>query len=194
MAAHRWYSLSLPIRRKLSAGLVLCTYLTAVIGVPIPASMFKENGQNAPCGCGSVEQSQGSCCCSLNGTGTPGCCGRPIAPQPVVIAEPVAPPQRACCAKRHAAPHETLANAKPALTPGARLNETSGFRWVMGLSAQRCMGIYSMWVNCASALVPPADVTCTITLVPLGWVASPSDAAIRLPNLPPEPPPRNLSA
>jgi hypothetical protein len=55
-------------RRRLCAGVTLAAYLTAALGVPLPAATAKDVSapfpcQDHPCGCRTAEQCWTNCCC-----------------------------------------------------------------------------------------------------------------------------------
>ena len=57
-----------PLGRRLCAGLVLVSYLTTSIGVPLPAAVAKDRSrpfpcQDHPCGCQTAEACWRHCCC-----------------------------------------------------------------------------------------------------------------------------------
>jgi hypothetical protein len=84
-----------PFGRKLCSGVVLLSYLTTILGLPLPAAPRKEDSSSAPgrrqaCGCQIVEPCQGSCCC---GTGRhASSCGSGADVEPAAEEQPPAPP------------------------------------------------------------------------------------------------------
>src|SRR5947209_6799168 len=105
MAWRHWISLRRPSRRRFRTGLVLLAYMTAVVGLPIPAPLLDRDSRdtalvNRPCTCDILDQCRGTCCCSQQR-----CCATPGSAADLPAAENSEPspvPERACCKKSHA--------------------------------------------------------------------------------------------
>jgi len=111
------------------------------------------------------------------------CCGKP--------SHPPADSSMAALGK------STVASApRPLSKQAPRTTAASGtqVQWVLTISTQRCSGLYTLWVTCGAAVPVPAAVSYHHFLRPIGWVASPTSKALRLPPIALEPPPRTHAA
>src|SRR5262249_12218683 len=113
-----------PVRRRLSAALVLVAYLAAAVGFPVSAAPPKERdstpapARGRPCCCGSAD----ACCCSV-----PEADGKAAEPD-----DPAEAPSPCCVGKE---------------THG-------GVRWVVGLQALKCRGHATLWISAGTVLPP----------------------------------------
>ena len=146
------------LRRRLCSGVTLLAYLIAVIGAPVPETSGQSPnacGQEVCC-CGTPEQCQASGCgCPHRGQlpapqealpeeeDTPSCCSHE-SKKPAV--------KSSCCVREPSTPSDVPIKSKP-----------NTVRWVIGMSAQKCRGGATTWLNAAPALPMQA---------PLSWQPS----------------------
>jgi hypothetical protein len=173
--------------------------------------------QNHPCGCLSAEQCWRSCCCftpeqrwawarehhvkppayaeppqqdkgwsthrlrdRAGGKATTqaacACC------QPALTA-------KSCCAaqKDRRSCHESVDHQS---AKGSRPPSRPGVRWALGMAAQHCQGLSTLWVSGGAVLPPPARLAWNPYLAPEGWLAYPDSLPLGLSIIPPDPPPR----
>jgi hypothetical protein len=138
-------------RRRLCSGVTLLAYLVTAIGAPVPEA--HGDGPNAcgqqVCCCGTPEQCQASGC---------GCPHRAKTPTPdEAPAEDEAPPS--CCShdSKKPAVKSSCCVGEPPAPSSEKPKEPSKskpntVRWQIGMSAQKCGGGATTWLNAAPAL------------------------------------------
>jgi hypothetical protein len=167
---------------KLVVGLALVSFFVSTMGMPLPATRFKDTFpcQDHACGCGSAEQCWQHCCCFTVQERWAWARDHAIAPPsyaellPSQEASPENGTPVRCC--HHHGFH------RPA----------SGFQGtkVFGFSALHCQGLATLWSGAALAVPPPPVSPWRPSLLPIGWVyrADFSPQAISISLL--DPPPR----
>jgi len=171
----------LSARRRLCSGLVLFSYLATVFGYPLPASPSAGNqesfGQPQACGCSAEAQRSGNCCCSVR-SGCPGCAGTSVAPEQ----------KKSCCQP----PTQPATNSTDPHKPGPAglSNAPARLTWVLGVAAQGCQGLSTIWLTNGAATPPAPPVLWNPALQPMERLANSNTAACRLPVAPLDPPPR----
>jgi hypothetical protein len=207
------------LRHRLAAGVALCAYLAAALGLPLPASPPREKGQpfpcmDHPCGCRTAEQCWTHCCCltpeerwawaRAHNVEPPAYAERPAGSAEGWNAAPLrdqvegkAPTkgrgaccraEKSCCADPACGRGCCHASTPPA---SVKTDATKGgVRWVLGVSAQRCQGLTTLWLSTGTTLPPPRAVAWAPCEVAAGWLPATDTAACLLSRTPPAPPPR----
>jgi hypothetical protein len=207
------------LRRRLAAAVTLCAYLAAALGLPLPASPPREKGQpfpcmDHPCGCQTAEQCWTSCCCltaeerwawaRAHNVQPPAYAERPAAADQGWSTTPLrdqaegkTPPhgRGACCRSEKSCRADSARDrgcCQPSTSPSSDKadNARGGVRWVLGVSAQRCQGLTTLWVSTGTTLPPPRVVAWAPSADPAGWLSSTDTTAFLLSRTPPAPPPR----
>ncbi len=214
MLGARWKIPWRPLRQRLAAAVALCAYLVAALGLPLPAAMPpRETGEpfpcmEHPCGCRTAEQCWTSCCCFT--AEQRWAWARAHHVQPPAYAERPAPAaqgwnstrlrdqgegksasrQGACCRTEKTCCTD-LACGRDCSRPAQKNSPArGGVRWVLGVSAQRCQGLTTLWTTTGTTLPAPRAVAWTPCEVPTGWLPATDAFACLLSRTPPAPPPR----
>jgi hypothetical protein len=210
-----------PLGRRLFACLALLSYVTTALGFPLPAPSQKQSDQpfpcqNHPCGCQSAEQCWRHCCCF-----TPEqrlAWAREHKVKPPEYAEKPAPqgwhtvrlrdrdkasakPHAAtsCCTAQsgtkpccqQASSRKTSARAAARPKSDSRSQPKPGLRWSLGLAAQHCQGLSTLWVSTGTVLPPGPPLTWNPYPAALGWLSFPDAFPAHHPPSPPDRPPRS---
>jgi hypothetical protein len=160
-------------RRRLCSGLVLCAYLATIFGYPLPASSQSSadsSGATHECGCSAAAQRSGDCCCAARSS-----C-------PACVTPSVAPTKKKSCCESPQQPVPT----KPVGSSTAPV----GVKWVLGIAAQKCQGLSTLWITTGAAIPPAPPLSWNPPVNFLCWLSWPDTSICRLPVAPPEPPPR----
>ncbi len=193
-----------PLARRGCAALSLAAYLLVALGLPLPASARKANDQpfpcqDHPCGCQTAEECWRGCCCFTPAERWAWAREHHVEP-PAYAEKPAAEgwcstPAReqgkqeeapACCGECCRVPRtpETV----PAPPVPAKV------RWSLGVTAQRCRGLNTLWVSTGVVLPVPASCSWKTCLPPVAWVVLPGSTGSTVGLPPADPPPRFLSA
>ena len=143
------------LRRRLCSGVTLLAYLVAAIGAPVPETSGQTPnacGQQVCC-CGTPEQCQASGCGCPHRGKTP---DQEEAPPSCCSHESKKPAANSSCCVRENSP-----SSEPPSAPSKPKPNT--LRWMIGISAQKCRGGATTWLNAAPALPMQA---------PLCWLPS----------------------
>jgi hypothetical protein len=95
-----------------------------------------------------------------------------------------------CCAHERARPSCCQVPKSGQSTQEGTPGRKGTVRWGLGVSAMGCQGHSTLWVSTGAALPPAPPLTWTPGLAPVGWLSSAPEAALALPAMPLEPPPR----
>jgi hypothetical protein len=185
---HRWRALG----RRAFVGLALVAYLATAVGFPVAAPATRPRQQaypcmNGVCGCPDAETCWRSCCCHspaerfawarAHGVEPPAYAEQPTArgwnePR---LRDRVAHKAGGCCAEK----------TKPLPCPSGR--------WVVGVSALKCRGLATVWVQAGSVLPPPRPLTWSPSWPAVGRLGIGDATPFLNPWSPPVPPPRSVS-
>jgi hypothetical protein len=191
---------SLP--RRMFALLAAAAYLTATLGVPLPAWGAKDRSQpypcqDHPCGCQNAEECWRHCGCytpaerfawaAAHGIEPPDYAERPEPDQEQASAhacpacchhgaEVDTTPRKSCCAG-----HEDSDDPSP-----------SHSHWVAGVAARHCHGLSTLWVALGAVVAPPPFFTWAPWWPAAGWLSPPDRTLPGQGSHPPDPPPRGL--
>ena len=193
------------LRRRLVTGVALVAYLASTLGYPLPLPAAGPQDasvafpcQGHACGCNSAAQCWDSCCC-YSAAERLAWIAKHQATVPQSTLEALrseaavddAPP--ACCQRDRAlctdcndgSPCEHTDQDKPR----APADDAPAFTWVLGIQAQKCQGVSTLWIISGANL--PLDIK---PLWQFDW--SPSGYVIEVPrsftspaHQPPVPPP-----
>jgi len=184
-------------RYKLLVGLMLLSYVTTAMGVPLPVVAAKDLTQPFPCqdrtcGCRNAEQCWRQCCCTTLEQRLAWAKERGIEPPSFVQQGLVEKkPERSCCARKPA--KACCSNAHAAPTSSSRHHHHQSdptVDWVTAISSMQCQGINTLWVSAGAVLPGPYRLAWspevpTISVAPSAFLFAPSR-----PLSPPERPPR----
>jgi len=208
------------LARKLCAGLILLSFSSATLGLPLPAGSGKDLSepfpcQNRPCGCRNAEECWKHCCCfsreeHLTWARTIG-----VEPPPFVDhskdggwhvarqrdltgdeSNEKCPRCRAKDAEDVSARSKQWCNAGTdqckvtATATQAPFETRSG--WMIGMTVLRCQGLATYWIALGAISIPPPLLVWTPRLQPIGKLSYSGECAITLQINPPDPPPRRI--
>jgi hypothetical protein len=130
------------LRRRICSGVTLLAYLAAAIGFPLPQTFARQSNAcgRQVCGCDSAEQCKARGCCSQ---GTPQ--APPEESEPGDCCSKKKPVASCCTEKKPAAEEPTQPQTKP---------KEGKVRWVIGMSAKKCHGGGTEWLNGDAAGLP----------------------------------------
>jgi len=207
------------ITRRFVSSVTLALYAGMVFGVPLPAAARKSTAEAYPCmfsacGCMSAEQCWKSCCCTTleqrlawaaeRGITLPGYAERPpsrgcqttprrereTAPKKACCSS--APVKKSCCEESESKPSccstDETEPETPSTKSAAPAPKSAGF--VLGIAAQKCQGLTSLWSAAGQAPVPPAWAAWAPQLDAVGRVVSSALSSISQPSVPALRPPR----
>lgn len=189
--------------RKVCSALTLCAYLSAAIGMPLPAQSRSANHCGEVCACPSAAQAAHECCCSggvnepqtspVKSQSTCPFCAEAEDGESAPITKPASeqPERKPCCT-----PMES--NDGSEVSPDCIEGElptppAPDWYWQSGLSALQCKGLSILWVTSGAASVADAPLGWSPLLVPLEWLCVRQLDSHLLNSVPDTPPPRFLS-
>jgi hypothetical protein len=202
------------VPRRLCAGLALLAYLVASIGFPLPAASFtKALGQPFPCqhhhcGCQNAEQCWSSCCCYSPEEHLAWAEENKVAPPPQKESPPAAgwqttrlrdretekctkePACSSCAAKEHEEAVREKSHSCADCKQSSAPPQSSGLRWISGISARCCQGQSTLWISTGAVLLPPPPPSWQPYACAPEWLAYCSSSLCSLSSIPPDPPPR----
>jgi hypothetical protein len=102
------------------------------------------------------------------------------------------PSRKTCCGavNRSSAPHPATASTRPKRSPAPG----EGGRWALGLAAQQCKGLNTLWITAGAVLLPPPPPSWSPSLALVGRLSYPDVSVHAVSATPPEPPPRQACA
>jgi hypothetical protein len=201
--------------RTICAGLCLICYLTTAAGIPIPTLPLKENGQPFPCqfhacGCQTAEQCWSHCCCYTAAERVTWAQTRNVEP-PAYAEKSVAQgwhtvrlrdqvegktetaSRCAKCARCERAGSDSTSTAATCCKEAE--NKKGGHSpYALGWTVLRCQGMSTSWVSFGAVLPPPPALTWTPFWPAVGWLPHWDSSSVPFSLIPPDPPPRFLSA
>lgn len=165
--------------RQLCTGVALIAYLLSIWGVPMPSASETSDTstsficQGHACGCKSADQCWHNCCCFSAAERLAWADSHrvtiPAALKAALVAEShshaqcgqtdhvahdcCSQPADTCCAKEapsHDAPSKSLPCGQR-LAKRSKANSIS-VRWVLGIEAQKCQGLSTLWVTSGACL------------------------------------------
>lgn len=190
-----------PHLRCIVVGFLLVSYLMASIGFPAlaPTDIGRSfSCRDRPCGCMTSEQCR-HCCCSANAldvkapapvapcTATRGC---PLCAVGGEGAVPSPSDGEPCCGSCHEVTPAACCHAAQKPHPDA---QSSGVRWVIGVSALACKGQSLLWLGTSVSLSPAMPVEGNAPPSPCGWLVWHDEQTQTVARIPPKPPPRHKS-
>jgi hypothetical protein len=112
-------------------------------------------------------------------------------PAPPAATRKARPVTTSCCVTKANPETGRSSEGQPAKPCGHATKR--GVSWGLGVSAQGCQGATTLWASAGTVLPPPAPLTWSPCLVPLGWLPPAADMPALLTTTPPDPPPRDPS-
>ena len=194
----------------------LVAYLTAAVGMPLPASALKAGGlpfpcQSLLCGCENAAQCNDCGCFTpeqraararADRVEPPACGEKPAESVQAVAAsaektEQGEPAEQPCCCCRGKSGDEPMPccrNKGRKACAAAPKRGAPGPQGVLppglGLGALKCHGVASLWVSAGAVLPPGQPLACELRTVPPGRLNRIDHFAIARLSCPLEPPPR----
>lgn len=208
--------------RRLVVGLCLGAYLAMAIGFPLPRATQVEAGakpfpcQHHRCGCHSAEHCWRSCCCMSMQEKLAWARKNGVKPPDFVLAaadveaeghddndvgsccSPRAGKQASCCSSRANGPRKACCSAgmikhgEPDSVQGKPQNSAHDIDWVLGIHAQKCHGLASLWISSGAVMPAPASLNVPVDSTPPLWWSTPMVCVLQAVSKQPDvPPPRH---
>jgi hypothetical protein len=173
-------------------GLCLVAHLATTIGFPLPQTAPVEAGskpfpcQHHHCGCRSAEQCWRSCCCMSMQEKLAWAKKNGVTPPDYVLVAAETETEKheagsccshshekpaSCCSKHGSHSAKTCCSAKPTKDAGksGSPDSASGFDCVLGIHAQKCQGLSTLWVVSGAVLPPPPPLNAPVDSTPPLW-------------------------
>lgn len=198
--------------RRSCAAVALLAYLVTSVGLPLPGRPRKDHTvpfpcQDNPCGCQSAQECWQNCCCNTPEQRRAWAEAHGVTPPAYAVLAPrgwdtrpqrkPAPAKCDLCATVAAEcegcerPAPSCCKINPKSNPAeAKSKATPTWRWRIGITVFRCRGISLFWLQGGSALPPPPIVAWLPAFPLVDQVNDGSARPLRLPHVPPKPPPR----
>jgi hypothetical protein len=205
------------LARRLLASLMILSYVTATVGVPLPAARGKDLSrpfpcQNRACGCRSAEECWHHCCCFTREEHVTWARSLGIEPPPAVdhskdggwrvprqrdLVKEESESKGDCprCKKNAEASSNPVnqscdqASGKEPAVQAAKAHPHAGRAWLLGPESLRCRGLSTLWISTGAVYFAVALVCWIPALDQVERLAYSDSCPIIIPQPPSDPPP-----